>query len=97
MAVIADPFGSYLETALGALVPHAGFGAMKRPGSDAVAAAPAPTRRSRPRPRPHGVQPDESHGTTGGYAYWKCRCELCREAWAIYAAERRLRQAGLIA
>jgi hypothetical protein len=43
------------------------------------------------------VQPDESHGTTGGYAYWKCRCELCREAWAIYAAERRLRQAGLIA
>lgn len=29
-----------------------------------------------------------THGTTTGYSYYKCRCELCREALNAYQRER---------
>lgn len=29
------------------------------------------------------------HGTTTSYCYWKCRCELCREAQRTYIQEYR--------
>jgi hypothetical protein len=31
---------------------------------------------------------DHRHGTTNGYSNWKCKCPLCRRAWADYVAVR---------
>jgi len=60
----------------------------KKPAATCLAAPSLPARR----------EPSEDvHGTTTGYTYWRCRCDLCREAMSIYHAERRLRRAGLIA
>jgi hypothetical protein len=30
---------------------------------------------------------DVRHGTINGYTNLKCRCDLCRRAWADYSAE----------
>jgi hypothetical protein len=32
---------------------------------------------------------DKRHGTWNGYHNCKCRCQLCRDAWAVHVAERR--------
>lgn len=34
------------------------------------------------------------HGTTNAYCNHECRCDLCKEAWAIYKKERRGRLAS---
>lgn len=33
-----------------------------------------------PELQPIPTMPERSHGTRGGYDYWGCRCEPCREA-----------------
>ena len=33
--------------------------------------------------------PEPWHGTVNGYTNRKCRCELCKRAWADYHASRR--------
>jgi hypothetical protein len=84
--IIRDPFAGYLEEALAEFIPHAGFAHVARRAIDGAASSVASSARS--------AQPEESHGTTSGYTYWRCRCDLCRKAMSIYQAERRLRLAG---
>lgn len=35
---------------------------------------------------------DIKHGTTNGYVNHKCRCDLCRRAWADYMRDLRRRK-----
>jgi hypothetical protein len=49
-------------------------------------------RKQRPSYSPKVLEPGDSrHGTTTGYNYFKCRCELCRRAFADYMREYRKR------
>jgi hypothetical protein len=40
---------------------------------------------------------DPRHGTTNGYCNLECRCQPCRDAWAIECAGRRSRRAAALA
>jgi hypothetical protein len=46
----------------------------------------------RTKDRPRKLNPDnvQIHGTTNSYQRWKCRCEMCREAYAKAGKRRRL-------
>lgn len=37
------------------------------------------------------AEDDPRHGTLDGYTNWMCRCEECREAWAV---NRRIQSGG---
>ena len=37
---------------------------------------------------------DPRHGSANGYNNLKCRCDRCKDAWAVYVAKQRLTRSG---